>query len=216
MGMSGISDYWLFCGAVLMLNATPGPDTAFIVGRSIAQGQRAGVVSALGISAGCCVHVLASAFGLGALLAASATAFLTIKLVGAAYLIYLGLRMILTRAYGPEAQVDARETAGAAHSSATLFRQAMLTNLLNPKVVLFFLAFFPQFVRPQALDKISAMLWLGLTFLVISTCWGCATALIAATLARRLRRAGSLRIWLERGVGAAFIALGARIALARN
>lgn len=216
MGMSGIADFWMFCGAVLMLNATPGPDTAFIVGRSIAQGQRAGVVSALGISAGCCVHALASALGLGALLAASATAFLTIKLVGAAYLIYLGLRMLATRAPASAAITGASATLASQRTRGTLFRQAMLTNLLNPKVVLFFLAFFPQFVRPHATDKVTAMLWLGLTFLIISTCWGCATALLAGTLARRIRCTGGFKVWLERSVGVAFVALGARIALARS
>src|SRR4029453_5572030 len=93
----GISDFGLFCAAVLLLNVTPGPDTAYIVGRSVAQGRAAGLMSSLGISAGCCVHSLACAFGLTALLAASATAFTVIKFVGAIYLIYLGVRLIFAK-----------------------------------------------------------------------------------------------------------------------
>ncbi|MFT5962727.1 MAG: hypothetical protein ACI8WM_003074, partial [Burkholderiaceae bacterium] len=142
MSIPGIPDFGYFCMAVLLLNATPGPDTAFIVGRSLTQGRAAGLVSALGISAGCCVHALAATLGLSALLATSATAFTLIKLAGGIYLMYLGVRMLLTRA--------AVEGAPAKNTTArplqTIFWQALVTNLLNPKVVLFFLSFFPQFV----------------------------------------------------------------------
>lgn len=141
--MFGITHFGFFVLAVFLLNVTPGPDTAYIVGRSVAQGRGAGLMSALGISAGCCVHALACAFGLTALLAASAAAFTVIKLVGAAYLIYLGVRMII-----------AKQAAGPSGTAATqaekplrqLFMQGFWTNVLNPKVVLFFVSFFPQFV----------------------------------------------------------------------
>ncbi len=217
MGIFGVTDFGLFCGAVLLLNATPGPDTAFIVGRSIAQGRQAGLVSALGISAGCCVHAVASALGLSALLAASAVAFGAIKLAGGIYLIYLGVRMVLARKadMAPASSVATFETVPS-RPLVTVFRQAMVTNLLNPKVALFFLSFFPQFVSPNATDKTAALLLLGLTFLGLSTVYGCMTALVAGTLARRMTAVDGVRLWLERAVGTAFIGLGARIALARD
>jgi threonine/homoserine/homoserine lactone efflux protein len=211
MSLFGISNFGLFFVAVLLLNATPGPDTAYIVGRSVAQGRSAGLMSALGISVGCCVHALASALGLSAILAASATAFMLIKLAGGAYLIYLGIRMALAKpvAVTSAAKEDVR-------SLRTIFWQAMITNVLNPKVILFFLAFIPQFVRTDAPQKTVAFLLLGVMFAAISMCWNSGTAFLAGTLARRARRNSKLRLWLERMVGSAFIALGAKLALTRN
>jgi threonine/homoserine/homoserine lactone efflux protein len=211
MSLFGISNLGLFFFAVLLLNATPGPDTAYIVGRSVAQGRNAGLVSALGISVGCCVHALASALGLSAILAASATAFMLIKLAGGAYLVYLGIRMALAKPVAPTAA--AKEDV---RSLRTIFWQAMITNVLNPKVILFFLAFIPQFVRTDAPQKTVAFLLLGVMFAAISMCWNSGTAFLAGTLARRASRNPKVRLWLERTVGSAFIALGAKLALTRN
>jgi threonine/homoserine/homoserine lactone efflux protein len=211
MNFLGISNFGLFCAAVLLLNATPGPDTAYIVGRSVAQGRAAGLMSALGISAGCCIHATASALGLSAILAASATAFTLIKLAGGIYLIYLGLRMALVR--GAAAPVAGMRDA---RSPRRIFGQAMLTNVLNPKVILFFLAFIPQFVQNGAPHKTLAFLLLGLTLAAISMCWNSGTALLAGTLARRASRNPRIRLWLERAVGGAFVALGAKIAFDRS
>lgn len=212
MDLFGISNFGLFCVAVLLLNATPGPDTAYIVGRSIAQGRAAGLMSALGISAGCCVHALASALGLSAILAASATAFMLIKLAGGAYLVYLGLRMLLHK---PSAAVSG-ERGRDARSLRTIFWQAMATNVLNPKVILFFLAFIPQFVSAGSRQQTFAFLLLGIAFAAISLCWNSGTAFLAGTLARRASRSARFSTWLERVVGATFIALGARLALGRS
>jgi len=212
MDIFGISNFGLFLMAVLLLNATPGPDTAYIVGRSIAQGRAAGLMSAMGISAGCCVHALASAIGLSAILAASATAFTLIKLAGGAYLIYLGIRMMLSRPQDGTAGAATRDV----RSLRTIFWQAMVTNVLNPKVILFFLAFIPQFVRTDAPQKTLAFLALGVAFAAISMCWNSGTAFLAGTLARRAGRNPQVRLWLERGVGATFVALGAKLALSRN
>lgn len=211
MDTFGISDFSLFLVSVLLLNATPGPDTAYIVGRSIAQGRTAGLVSALGISAGCCVHAIASAVGLSAILAASAGAFMLIKLAGGAYLIYLGLRMVFTKpgAVSPAAMRDVR-------SLRTIFWQAVATNVLNPKVILFFLAFIPQFVRADAPQKTLAFLLLGAAFAMLSLGWNSGTALLAGTLAHSAGRKPHIRRWLERIVGTTFIALGARLALTKN
>ncbi len=212
MEIFGIVNFGLFCAAVLLLNATPGPDTAYIVGRSIAQGRAAGLMSALGISAGCCVHAMASAVGLSAILAASTTAFMLIKLAGGAYLVFLGIRMVLAKS--PEAA--ARPEVRAPRSRQTIFWQAMVTNVLNPKVILFFLAFIPQFVRADAPQKTAAFLLLGVVFAAISLCWNSGTAILAGTLARRAGRNPHVRLWLERTVGGAFIALGAKLAFTRN
>jgi threonine/homoserine/homoserine lactone efflux protein len=212
MNFFGVTDFGLFCLAVLLLNATPGPDTAYIVGRSVAQGRAAGLVSALGISLGCCVHALASALGLTAILAASATAFMVIKLAGGAYLVYLGIRMMLAKP-AREAEPSA---IGPTRSLRKIFWQAVITNVLNPKVILFFLAFIPQFVRADSGQKTAAFLVLGAIFIGITTCWNSGTAFLAGTLARRAGRNPTVRLWLERSVGAAFVALGVRLVLTKN
>lgn len=208
----GISSFGLFCLTVLLLNATPGPDTAYIVGRSVAQGRTAGLMSALGITAGCLVHGTFSAFGLTALLAASASAFLVIKLAGGAYLIYLGLRMLLTK---PE-HAAKRCNAGDVRPQRTIFLQALMTNVLNPKVILFFLSFFPLFVKHDSPHKILAFLILGIVFALMSLCWNSGTALLAGTLTRHASNNPQIKQWLERTVGAAFIALGVKLALTKS
>ena len=211
MDILGISDFGLFLVAVLLLNATPGPDTAYILGRSIAQGRSAGLMSALGISAVFCVHALASAIGLSAILAASATDFTFIKLAGGAYLIYLGIRMMLAKPGDPSTANAVRDV----RPHKTIFVQAMVTNVLNPKVILFFLAFIPQFVRADASQKTVAFLLLGVAFAIISMFWNSGTAFLAGTLARRAGRNPRVKIWLERLVGATFVALGAKLAFTK-
>ena len=159
--MLGINELWLFIISGLLLNITPGPDTAYIVGRSLQMGWRGGAAAALGISAGCLVHVFAAAIGLSALLAASSVAFTAIKLFGAAYLIYIGIRMLLAH---PN---DNAPTPGTVDmlSLPQVFWQGALTNVLNPKVALFFLAFLPQFVAADAPGKALAFIVLGFIFI---------------------------------------------------
>ncbi|NEW99599.1 LysE family translocator [Rhodopseudomonas sp. BR0G17] len=209
--MLGIHDFWLFVASGLLLNVTPGPDTAYIVGRGLQFGWRGGAAAALGVGTGCLVHVAAAAAGLSALLMASTLAFSVLKWIGAAYLIWLGLRMLLSK------PSDFTATAGAAPalSLASVFRQGMLTNVLNPKVALFFLAFLPQFVAADASNKALAFLVLGLIFVVNGTLYCLALAAFAARAADRLRRSGSVLQWINRGLGALFVALGIRVALAR-
>lgn len=221
MSSFGITGFGFFCLAVFALNLTPGPDTAFIIGRSVAQGRSAGLVSALGISFGACGHTLASAFGLSALLMTSATAFTVIKIAGSIYLVYLGLRMLWSKPVAAKAAAissGTQEPASAtpSHSLRRIFWQAVITNLLNPKVALFFLSFFPQFVARDAPDKTLAFLLLGLVFIIMSTIWNSFTALVAGTLAHRARHSLQVRIWLERVVGTAFVALGVKLAFTKN
>lgn len=212
--MLGLHDLGWFVAAVFLLNITPGPDTAYIVARSVAQGRTAGIVSALGIAAGCCVHALLAAFGLTALIAASPLAFAVVQYLGAAYLVWLGARLLFKRATNAAAAAPA--DADDARSARHLFAQGLLTNLLNPKVVLFFLSFFPQFVRADSGARVSAFLILGAIFVAMSTAYTCTLAWVAGTLTRRLRGNARVRIWLERGTGAVFVAIGCKLALVRH
>jgi threonine/homoserine/homoserine lactone efflux protein len=210
--MFGIHHYWLFVLSGLLLNLVPGQDTLYILGRSIAQGRRAGILSVLGISTGCLVHTLAAAFGLSALLVASSQAFTAVKLIGAAYLLYLGLRMLASGSAAPAAQAETRPVA----SDGAIYRQGILTNVLNPKVALFFLALLPQFIDAQCSAKVMAFLILGLTFIVNGTLWCILVACFAASFSRRLRERPAIETWLKRTAGAVFIGLGLKLALVRR
>ncbi|WP_175682982.1 LysE family translocator [Burkholderia cenocepacia] len=213
--MFGITHFGFFVFAVFLLNITPGPDTAYIVGRSVAQGRGAGLMSAFGISAGCCVHALACAFGLTALLAASATAFTVIKLVGAAYLIYLGVRMIIAKQAAAPSGATAAEAA-AAKPLRQLFMQGFWTNVLNPKVVLFFVSFFPQFVSADSPHKAWAFLTLGAVFVAMSTVWTSLVAWVAGSVTQRFSGKPGVKKWLDRTVGSTFVGLGLRLAASQR
>jgi threonine/homoserine/homoserine lactone efflux protein len=213
----GVMHLGVFCIAVLLLNLTPGPDTAFIVGQSVANGRKAGLLSVLGISAGCCVHTLALSLGLSALLAASASAFTVIKVAGAAYLIFLGTRMIVLTLRAQRRHADGPVAAEAPlrkspRSGSRTFVQGFVTNVFNPKVVLFFLSFFPQFVSADSPSKGLAFAALGAVLIAISTVYNGTVAWLAGSITQRMRGAPRIKVWLERSVGAAFVALGARLA----
>jgi RhtB (resistance to homoserine/threonine) family protein len=217
--MFGITHFGFFLVAVFLLNVTPGPDTAYIVGRSVAQGRSAGLMSALGISAGCCVHSLACAFGLTAVLAASATAFTVIKFVGAIYLIYLGVRLVLTKSDGGAPQAvgaQQQRTSSAPKSMRQLFLQGFWTNVVNPKVVLFFVSFFPQFVSTGTDHKAVAFLALGVVFVLMSTVWNSFVAWVAGSVTRRFSGKPGVKKWLDRVVGGAFVGLGLKLATASH
>jgi threonine/homoserine/homoserine lactone efflux protein len=209
--MLGIHNYWLFILSGTLLNIVPGQDTLYILGRSISQGRRAGMLSVLGISTGCLVHTLAAAFGLSAMLAASSHAFMFVKFIGAAYLIYLGVRMLLSRAAGGGQMMTDRPPA----SGWIIFRQGILTNVLNPKVALFFLALLPQFIDVHSSEKVVAFLVLGLTFIFNGTLWCMIVAWFASAFSRRLRERPATESWLKRGTGALFIGLGGKLALSK-
>lgn len=217
--MFGIVHFPFFVAAVLLLNVTPGPDTAYIVGRSVAQGRGAGLMSALGICTGCCVHSIACAFGLTALLAASATAFTVIKFAGAIYLIYLGVRLAFASpAQSQSTQAEQGEApargAQGARSLRQLYMQGFWTNVLNPKVVLFFVSFFPQFVSSESEHKTLAFLTLGGVFVAMSVVWSVFLVWVASSVTRRLGGKPTVKKWLDRLVGSAFVGLGLRLAAA--
>ena len=208
--MFGIHDFGLFLTAGILLNLTPGPDTAYILGRSIAQGREAGVASALGICVGSIFHTCAAALGLSAILATSAVAFAAIKLLGGAYLIFLGIKMLLDRRRQLSLLSNFRR-----RTTIAAFRQGVFTNVLNPKVALFFLAFLPQFIDPASNMKVFAFLMLGLTFVTTGTIWCLILAWFASAFSERLRTNETIGQWLNRAAGALFVFLGLRLATAK-
>jgi threonine/homoserine/homoserine lactone efflux protein len=197
----------LFMGAGLALNVTPGPDMLYVAARSTAEGRRAGIVSALGIGAGTLVHIAALALGLSALLAAVPVVYDVVRWAGAAYLVWLGARALLR----PAAALG--ETAVAPAPLGAVFRQGVVTNVLNPKVALFFLAFLPQFVDPARGDPVAQIVALGLLFDVQGTLVNVIVALAASRAGAALRRGRGARV-LQRVTGGVFLLLGARLALA--
>ena len=207
--MFGIHDLWLFIISGLLLNLMPGPDTLFIMTKSAAQGWKAGVAASLGICSGVYVHIFAAAFGLSALLATSATAFLVVKLVGAAYLIYLGW-MTLRQKLQALSYVQAPTQPHQALSS--IYRQGFLTNVLNPKVALFFLAFVPQFIASDSNNTVLAFLTLGTIFDFNSLLWCLLVALVTAFASKQFRVSERIKTGLNKVIGVLFVGLGIRLA----
>ena len=236
--MMGIEGHQLlmFIAAGWLLNLTPGPDVLYIISNALKSGTRAGIVAGLGITAGCFVHIFAAAVGVGALLATSATAFSVLKWVGAAYLMWMGVRMLFAKAAKPQKPVgvdvgdsanhhDGAAAAAAAAAAATrmgsaaqplplpkVFLGGFWTNVLNPKVAIFFLAFVPQFIAPNSDHKALAFVMLGVLFNVnaipVNTGWALAASWMG-------RRAGALQrgmSWLDRVAGAMFIGFGLKLA----
>jgi threonine/homoserine/homoserine lactone efflux protein len=206
--MTGIHDLPLFVAAGLALNVTPGPDMAYIAARGASGGFGSGAAAVLGITAGCCVHTLAAAAGLSALLATSATAFGIVKWCGALYLLYAGLRLLSGGARSGAAQ----PAAPCAAAPWTVFREALLINVFNPKVALFFLAFVPQFIDRDAPAKALAFVLLGALFNVNSLFVNLPVAWLASRGARRWRDGDPAARWLRRATGALFVLLAARLA----
>lgn len=200
--MFGTHDLWAFLAASFLLWLTPGPDTMYILARSIAQGRRAGVMSALGIGSGLLVHTLLAAFGLSTILTASAWAFAVVKTAGAVYLIYLGIQALRKKVTSLDAP-DLRPI-----GSWLVYRQGVVSNTLNPKVAIFFLAFLPQFVDPAGGRGPMPFLFLGAIFVIGGTLWSLGQAVCAASATLTIRRHPALLGWLERLTGCVYIALG--------
>ena len=210
--MLGIHDYWLCVLTGVLLNLTPGQDTMFILGRSLTGGLRAGVASALGIGVGSIIHTLAAAAGLSAILAASPAAFFVVRIAGALYLVYLGAKLLFAKTLHDSDLPAAPADEGDARSA---FRQGIVTNILNPKVALFFLALLPQFIEPDSMSKTLAFLTLGITFVTTGTLWCLVLALGAARLRQFFRGNPRLRASIDRVTGVLFIGLGIRLAAQR-
>jgi threonine/homoserine/homoserine lactone efflux protein len=212
--MFGIHDLALFVISGLLLNIMPGPDSLLIMARSATQGWRAGCAAALGIGAGTFVHIGAAAIGLSAVLATSATAFTAVKWIGAAYIVWCGIGML--RARIGAGKPGKPESPPAALPYRKIFAQGFLTNVLNPKVALFFLAFVPQFIDADAANKPLAFLILGFIFNFNSMLWCNGLALFTAFASAKLKVKPLAALWLNRVTGGLFVALGARLALAEQ
>ncbi len=196
----------LFLSASLSLNLTPGPDMVYVLSRSLSQGRMAGIACSLGVAAGCLVHTFAVAFGLATLLKAVPILYDAVRLIGAGYLIYLGLRLVTKRSVGAAAQDGSAFT-----SSWRLFGQGFLTNLLNPKVALFFLAFLPQFVNENG-SMVAQILFLGIVFNISGTLVNIAVATCAGYVQKWIRMDGAFR-WIP---GSMMMGLGVYVALNRK
>lgn len=210
--MFGIHGYWLFVATGVLLNLTPGQDTMFIIGRSLTGGLRSGVAAAFGITVGSMFHTLAAALGLSAILATSTLAFTIVKLTGAAYLIYLGGKLLFAKTTDDKA---ASSTGAASADPRSAFVQGIFTNVLNPKVALFFLALLPQFIEVASSSKTLAFLVLGGTFIATGLIWCLVLAAAAARLQDFFVRNPNMRTLIDRVVGALFLGLGARLAWSR-
>ena len=216
--MFDVDHLGLFILAGLLLNLTPGPDVLYTLSQALRRGRRAGIVAALGIGAGCGVHIVAAAAGLSAVLARSAEAFAMLQWAGAVYLVWAGWRLLrslgMVDASNSIAPHDCFMDASGSVGLGAVFLQGLATNALNPKVAMFFLAFVPQFIAPGAADPAWAFLWLGLVFnvngLLVNVGWACA----ASWLASRNRSWHRGLQWLDRVAGLLFIGFGVRLALA--
>lgn len=209
MSALGIHDFWLFVLAGLLLNLTPGPDMLYIAGRTLKQGFAGGLAAIAGISAGCLVHTFAAALGLSALLMASGEAFILVKWIGAAYLLYVGVTLLLEKPSSEKGDGQLPQ----ASSPARIFWQGFLTNVLNPKVAVFFLALLPQFIAADAPSKPLAFVVLGLVFILNASFITVGFAWLVARAGRGLRHGQVVTLWLNRSCGALFVGLGIKLAL---
>lgn len=208
--MFGIINFGTFLIAAIILNITPGTDTMYILSRSISQGKKAGILSALGITTGAIFHVIFATLGLSIILAKSAIVFEIVKFTGALYLIFLGLKTIFKKSS------DSFNLENKTMNYNKIFVSGIMTNILNPKVALFFIAFLPQFIKADAVESSLPFLLLGLTFLTTGTIWCLFLALFASKLSSKIRKNYIFKKWLDKITGSIFIALGIKLALSKK
>jgi RhtB (resistance to homoserine/threonine) family protein len=213
--MPDTSHLLLFIAAGWLLNLTPGPDVLYIVSNSLRSGAKAGVVAGLGITAGCFVHIFAAALGVSALLATSATAFAVLKYIGAAYLLWIGVKILLAKKPSATPDLMTQAAAGKARDLKAVFVSGFLTNVLNPKVAIFFLAFVPQFIAPDAGNKALVFVILGVIFNINALPVNFGWAFAAAWMARRDAVQRGMH-WLDRVAACMFIGFGLKLALSDN
>lgn len=217
--MFGIENYLGFIMAAVLLNLTPGSDSMYIITRSISQGQTAGVYSVLGIISGILVHTLLAALGLSVLLANSPTAFMIVKYIGASYLCYLGIKMLMSKQQPLLASSLPEEEKTATAQPLDrwqIYKQGVLTNTFNPKVALFFLAFFPQFINPNYANSMVSFIILGLTFAATGFIWCLCLALLASKFSEKLRENPTIESILNKISGVVFIGLGIKLLTERD
>ena len=207
--MSDSSFWFVFFSAALALNLSPGPDLIYILSRTLAQGKKVGVASAIGVCTGALFHVFAAALGLSAVLAASALAFTFVKSIGAAYLVFLGIQALRSAGSG----LDIRRIQSPQVTAWQAFRQGMLVDILNPKVAIFFMAFLPQFVRPELGDSSFQIIGLGVLVILVAVVVEIAFVMAAARTTVFFRAHRKASVWLDRMLGSMLIGLGIRLAM---
>jgi threonine/homoserine/homoserine lactone efflux protein len=205
-----INSFWIFALASLMLNITPGNDMIYVASRSMGQGVRAGIVSALGVMAGCMVHTIAAAAGLSAIVGKSATAFGLIKFTGALYLIYIGTMSLLNKKKSSFRDLNNEQLP----SDRKIFIQGLLTNVLNPKVALFFLAFIPQFIDVKNAHPQRQIVFLGIWFNCSGTIVNILVAILFGKMGHRLSKSEKFQRIQQKITGCLLIALGIKVATA--
>lgn len=210
--MFGTQDLWLFIVSGIALNLVPGQDFVFIASRSATHGIRAGIVASLGVGAGTLVHIFAAAFGVSAILAASPTAYTVVKLIGGVYLLYMGLSMVFKRATSAHEE----PTLMTSPAVKSIFYQGFLTNALNPKVALFFIAFVPQFIAPESTNIVFSFLVLGFIFSFNGMLWCFIVACASATIGNKIRQWPYLGIWATKFAGGLFTYFGLVLLLSSN
>jgi threonine/homoserine/homoserine lactone efflux protein len=211
--MIDLHTYLMFIGAAFVLVIAPGPDMAYMLARTVAQGRAAGFLAAAGINAGAYVHVFASVVGLTAVLAASSVAFTALKWAGACYLVWIGYRALTSKG----SVLNIEGTAPESMRSSAIFWQGFWSDVLNPKVAIFFLAFLPQFVdvTNQTIGVTQQLLLLGATCNVVAICTNLVLVCCASAMTNRLRKSQRFVAWMHKAMGAVFVALGVRLASQR-
>lgn len=206
-----IENFWLFALSAFLLNITPGNDMLFVIARSSSLGVKAGIMASLGIMAGCMIHIIAAVVGLSAIITQSAIAFTIIKLTGAAYLIFLGFKALFTNTKIKSPIQEKSRTA-----DKKLFIQGVITNVLNPKVALFFLAFLPQFLNIHGSNVALAILILGIWFNVGGTIINILVAILFGKVGKILSASPRFIYWLGKFTGVLLISLGIKVARTTN
>lgn len=210
--MFGITNYTTFLITGIILNLTPGSDTLYILSRSISQGKKAGILSALAISCGSIFHTIFAAMGLSIILSQSLMAFNIVKYAGAAYLIFLGIKTLFSKNVSSAGIAEIKSEL----NYRKIFISGIVTNLLNPKVALFFLAFLPQFIDPNYSNHALSFVMLGLTFVTTGTIWCLILAIYSSKLANAINKSDKVKLWLDKITGIIFISLGLKLALMKK
>ena len=207
----GIENFWTFSVTAFFFILTPGIDTVYILNTALSQGKKAGIYASLGINTGILVHTLLAALGLSVIVAKSAVAFLIIKYLGAVYLLYLGVSKM--REKDNPLNFD---TITEAKSAKKNFISGIITNVLNPKVALFFISFFPQFIRYDALNNPIPFIILGSTYAIMGILWFCFLTFFASNISVKLKNSTQTGFWLNKLSGLVFILMGLKMALSKR
>ncbi|MGF1704241.1 LysE family translocator [Photobacterium makurazakiensis] len=210
--MSDLSYWLLFFSTAFALNVAPGPDLLYILTKTIANGKRVGIASALGVCTGALFHVFAASVGLSAILVSSAFAFSIVKYIGVGYLLYLAYQSF----YSAGTSLNISENEQPKESAWVAFKQGVLVDILNPKVAIFFMAFLPQFIRDGNGSVPIQLMYLGLLVVLVAVVVEVLYVLAASKLTEKVRSSQRLSVWLDRTVGTIFIALGIKLAVSSS